>query len=221
MFYLLLNNCIMKNTTKIFIITIISLFLYAISSCGNKAEDCPDGAVIGKYFPAYPGSYWDYHNDEGTITNWTIGSDYRLFDDNCASYFSTSDCYIIDNKAKYSFQAIGTIAIDNIPIYYETIGKSGYAAMSFVTFEKDQAITGNVTRFRKTIGIKDIALDCLNIFNNTLIVKEFDTLTTNYFYLDYFAKDIGLVLREIVNIDTSGTMDTTRKLWLKRYNIKK
>ncbi len=211
----------MKNNTKIYSLVTLLILTLIVTSCDDKTEDCSDKAIIGRYFPAYPGSYWNYHNSEGTITNWRIGKDFIDFDGKCTSFFSNGNYYISENIAYYSFQAQGAIAIDNMPIYFETIGKSGFAAKSFINYNDNQALSGSVTRFRKTIGTQTIALDCLNIFKNTLVVKEYDTLIPNNFYLDYFAKDVGLVLRERVRIDTTGNMDTIKKLWLKSYHLNK
>jgi hypothetical protein len=211
----------MKVYSKIYFLFILSIPIFLTYSCSDKTEECPNGAILGRYFPAYSGSYWNYNNDEGSITNWTIGNDYTNFNSNCSSHFINGDCYISDNTAAFNIKATGYVAIDYIPIYYETIGQKGKSAISFVDFDNSQALSGSITRYRETVGNANVIIDSLNSFGNTLVVKEYDTLIPNKFYLDYFAKDIGLVLREYISPDTTGSLDTTRKLWLKEYHINK
>lgn len=224
-FYVFANNQIivsMKNIFKLIYIALISVLMITMFSCGDKKEDCSSTAVLGSYFPAYPSSYWNYHNNKNGITTWRIAGDYEKFDGSCATYFNNADCYILNNSVGYSIDGeLGGIKLIYSDIYPLEIGVPEYAGMSFIDFSiKDDYNDKPITRYRESLGYKTISLDSINIYENTLIVKEFDTLIPKYFYLDYFANNVGLVMRDSVSTDSLG-MDTTRILWLKDYKIYK
>lgn len=210
----------MKNSMKILSLGIITLYLFSLTSCGKKDVDCSETIIIGSYFPAYPGSYWNYYNNNNGITKWKIASDYTKFNEKCATYFINPECYIQENKIGYSFYGgLGTVAIIITDIYPLEIGIPNYAGMSFVDFSLRVAFNANpVTRFRESLGYKTISIDNINSYENTLMVKEYDTLKKDHFYLDYFANNIGLVMRDSVHSDSLG-VDTTRILWIKDYKL--
>ncbi len=205
------------------LLSILSISILSLVSCGDKEDiSCENNIVMGNYFPAYPNSYWIYNTNNGDTIKYTIRNGYEKFEGNCATYFTKAQCFVIDNQMGFSFGAgQGTLAIVYSPIYPKTIGIPQYAGISFIDFSKSKVMNSKpITLYRESIGNKTISLDSSNNYENTLVVKEFDTLKPEYFYLDYFAKNIGLVMRDSISKDSIG-MDTTRILWLIDYKILK
>jgi hypothetical protein len=151
------------------------------------------------YFPTFPGSYWIYENENGSIDTSFTSNDYILDYYEYLSAGFISDSFYVPK-------------LDNIPIWgYEahtgTISHAG--SYPFTLILNDTAKVGYnwVIAYwagnenRRQIIAKDtvILLSTGNEFDSVIIVKEYQSMPDNvpeWWYKRYYAKEIGMIKEE-------------------------
>lgn len=197
------------------IIAILVLF-----SCEHKPGPCLSGDIPGEYFPAFPMSWWKYSTNNVNDFTLEISDTYLSRFDGCRPVLLNKDFTISGNQILHDvYIGQGVVAAWSSPIYslsYDTL----LCSVSFATFQKVHAALGisDIHWRRKTITSDTIlTLDNSTTFNSVIIVEEWHTLDSNYFYLDYFSKNVGLIRRD--SMDANNHQNFITILQLDEYYI--
>ncbi|HRY97857.1 MAG TPA: hypothetical protein P5550_02260 [Bacteroidales bacterium] len=174
---------------------IMSFYLLLLLSCSHEAGLERKRVEPDAWFPAYPGSFWDYDT-----TVWNISDEYADFHQYSLPYFKQAGYYVFRSSLMHSVYAgLGHAGENTSPIVPP--GKSSICSVSFVTFEL--SLPGGLVpdtaeiAFRRGMIVQDTSIVVLGkAFTDVKLVKEWSVLDTTHLYYDYFARDIGLVKRE-------------------------
>lgn len=207
---------------KILILVLVAMV--AIVGC-NKKDDgnaCINPQLPGDYFPAFPGSSWKLRNFNNELIHYNISSQYEICEDKCRPRFLNINTCIQDNSLIHVFYAgLGTNARVASPIYSLQISDTLICPISFSTFKTSPSMGPPVEdiSFRRVLIKQDTNLIVNNVkYDNVILVKEYSLHDSLHMYIDYFAKDIGLIKRDsIIKIDTTIEFETI--LTLEEYHI--
>lgn len=210
------KNRNMKTQIRVFLIVIIVSF---ILGCSKDRKDNLDPQIPGEYFPAFPKTWWEYQNYNNKIIKYEISDKYEVCEEKLRPVFLNADKCIQGASIVFGFNAPGTWAVVESPIYSLDIDREMVCPFSFSTLKESSSMGPPVEEisFRRVLIKKDTNLAVGNInYDNVILVKEFSLHDSLHLYIDYFAKDIGLIKR-----DSIMTTDTTTIMILKDYYIGK
>ena len=178
-------------------------------------------ASLSEYFPAYPGSWWNYslYSNESFQIEMDTGV-YQINEEPIlAPKFKNIAWYVEGGNIK-SYQggfAPGTASWVSAPIFEQysedfpgcTV-PFGQLHIGFFYYQSPQ--------FWRELVTSDTTVSTLNgtVFNNVIMIKETNLDTTQVYY-DYFSKNIGLVKRDSMN--TANTAEFIEILSLDDYMI--
>ena len=207
---------------KYVIISSIILFSLLINSCGKDEDDnCDNPQLPGEYFPAYPNSYWKYTTNEGKTVEYKISEKYEDCKEGCRPIFLNTNSCIHGNELVDSYSiGEGIIGILNSPIYTTILDSTFLCPHSFATLTKmDVIMELKDIIFERTLINNDTTISInSNSYSNVIIIKEIDKRDKSYFYYDFFAKDIGLIKRDLIEKDTTA-INTTTIMEIESYSI--
>lgn len=181
----------------LFIVSIVGCFLCA-TSC--KVEEEPEYILPGDYFPAYPGSFWDYTNGSRVIVekNYVLHS----YQPDISNPQKTAEKYVPVIDGNYLYKYSITQASTKYPLkkLLDETSKEKWLVNEI----------NNVKTFRQVVEtIDSMYINFPPFTQNTdstkykdiLVVVEFiDTLKADRWHVkEYYAKNIGLIRRELDN----------------------
>ncbi len=207
----------MKNIA----ITSLLLIILVFSSCNKNEKACENPQFPGEYFPAYPNTYWKYNTNEGTTVEYKISEKYENCKEACRPIFINTNSCIQENKLVDSYSVgSGIIGILESPIYTSIIDSAFRCPHSFSTLTKMKVVSElNDIYYFRTLVKKDTSIYVnTKLYNNVIIMKELDIRDTSFYYYDFFAKNIGLIKRNLIKKVTTAT-NTTTILMLESYSI--
>lgn len=171
------------------------LILLSLASCTKEEDVKLERINPDAYFPAYPGSYWDYDT-----TVWKISDCYVKLQGYSLPFFEQAGYHVFRSSLMHLVYAghgqAGTATSSIIPP-----GSRSFCPISFVSFELS-SVGGmgsdtNDIAYRRGTVVEDTSIIVLNkTYSDVKIVKEWSVFDTTHLYFDYFAKDIGLIKRE-------------------------
>ncbi len=195
------------------------LFLYFTSivflstGCSHDTEPdlCIDKQLPGEYFPAYLKNWWTYRNQLNQLVKFEISDDYESYINKCYPEFLNLNYnnhkVYIDGESFFTDAYIGlgsVITIQSI-ICPDILDSAFICPVAFSSMRVNHYFTsveGLSTR-RVTIALDTtIMLPNSQTFSEVRVVKEYYTYlvdSNNYFYNDYFAKNIGLIKRDSID----------------------
>lgn len=154
----------------------------------------------GEYFPAYPGSWWNYTTQDQTLARWEVQNEYQTIEGFCMPFFTNADGYISGaSLAGYIYAGLGHGYFGNSAIYDLTTDTADYCPLSFVKFYN--CWEAGYPKYRRKTAILDTIIALPNGKSSGEIIKVTETKTTDstHRYIDYFARNIGLIKRDFVN----------------------
>lgn len=204
------------------------LLLYACAgsflliSCKKDNEDdeeptaCTGVETPADYFPAYSGTVWNYRDQNNNLVTYTIHSELN------------SDCWPVLNQIPATvigknFQSHVTVAPGIGGDYYSTIysldtGDVSYCYVSFATMHKIESLVGPPPYARvATDTTATLTVPGFPTFEDIVIMKEYNGDSPGHHYLEYFAKNVGLVRRDSINDANPGNPVTI--LLLESYDL--
>ena len=214
----------MRKTIIFGVITV----LIGLISCVKDNETKPDDSVIYDtikpldYFPAYPGSYWIY-DDNDTLK---VADQYEKYIFNSAGYTAEPDYdtlilpkLILNGvfNSPQTFAYVNGYSISQStgnyrdPAFKDILSVNQGDELIIGGAVQGHQIRGRVVKTDTTIEVNG------SIYENVIITIHFDNYWSGYgmteteyaFEREYFAKDVGLIKREIKNypIDTEFKND--------------
>ena len=201
----------------LFALLLMAAFLQACK------KDIPETPCVpefpGEYFPAYPGSYWNFRKANNDPFSYTISAEYEQCEGACRPVFMNLGKCIAGAAIVHRFYAgLGITSTAHSPIYSLTEDSVMNSPVSFATLQHQDYILDNVYCKRVTLSTDTtVTLPDLQVFQHVLVVKEYDENAPGHYYLDYFAKNTGLVRRDSVNDANPSVLNTI--LWLETYHI--
>ena len=206
-----------------FKILIIIAILFGMGSCKKDVIgniNCTNQQLPGEYFPAFPKSWWKYSDYNNEIINWSISQEYQECEGLCRPVFlNLNKCVQGTSLIQRFYAGLGTSATVRSPIYSTIKDSILICPISFSTFKQQEAfLSVNDIRYRRKTTVTDtnITVNGFN-FTNVLIVYEYNKFDSLHRYYDYFAKDIGLIKRDSVNV--SDSTDLIEILKIESYTI--
>lgn len=181
---------------------------------------CEEIIPPGAYFPGFPGSWWSYSSSMGDSFDYEMATGYKTHYFGCMPFLKSRNKYLLGSSLLQTVYVGmgGSFQIDS-PIYSLIEDSIMICPISFAT-NKEDAFFSNIesVRFRRVTTNLDTSLTVNAVFYSDVIeVFEFDITNPEHRYLDYFAKNVGLIRR-----DSLAASDTTNQivlLQLKKYNI--
>jgi hypothetical protein len=191
-------------------VSYFTLLFILFSSC-RKDEFFDPSETFEKpciYFPAYPGSYWTYNTNVGKTT-YEIAPAARRVNGIYLPYFENLDCYINGCRFYHSaYYGLGAVGYTSAPIIATTLDTAIYQNVSTVSFANlyvNDLLAGGPSDIahRRELFALDTSVTNLSgqTYDQVLIMKEFSVWDTTHYYLEYFAKYIGLVKRDSIHIN--------------------
>lgn len=211
----------MKTQSKLLIAIVVAAFMLACNKDSKEIANNPQ--LPGEYFPAFPNTWWNYrmYNDE--IIKYEISEKYMECEGKMRPIFLNIDKCIQGESLMYGYTAPGSYVVVESPIYSLDINRVLVCPISFSTFKETVSMGPPVEdiSYRRVLITKDTNLIINNdTFNNVIIIKEYSLHDSTHLYLDYFAKEIGLIKRDrIMTIDTATQLVTI--MTLDNYHIEK
>jgi len=199
----------------------IVLFTLFIASCGKDDDECENPQMPGEYFPAYPNTFWKYKTDEGKNVEYKISEKYENCKEACRPVLLNTSSCIQGNRLVDTYSiGQGFIGFLESPIYTTILDSAFLCPHSFATLKRmDIVLDINDIIYTRTLTKEDTSISINSkIYNSVIIVKEIDTRDTSFYYNDFFAKDIGLIKRDLIEKDTTA-INTTTVLELESYSI--
>jgi hypothetical protein len=197
-----------------FILFIIVLLLFSCHKDKKIAAPSENYQIPCSYFPAHPGTWWMYITNSEEIT-FEIDSIAHKVGDIYLPYFKNLDCYIKGCEFYHSaYYGLGRSGYQAAPIILESNVNSESQTISTVSFANmfvNEFINGagSIQHRRVLYGDTSSVTNMSGlVFDNVIVMKEFDINDTTHYYLEYFAHNIGLVKRDSINtIDTSNLIE--------------
>ena len=179
----------------------------------NTEHSCVDKQLPGDYFPAFPKSWWNYHDLNNNLIKYQISSDYQEFDGKCypvlenVTYYQGDKAYVQGNNLLYRYYCgQGAICRFSSLIYSLAVDSIITCSISFSTLNWSHVLPPNIRRV--TTKIDTTITVSSRIYQNVIIVKEYDILNMSQWYLDYFAKNIGLIKRDSISVNDTINLIT-------------
>jgi len=202
------------------LILAIGIALFFVSC--TKDEPGPElpKSIPNSYFPAYPGSWWEYslYGSEDYKLEMDTGYYPIEYNSILAPKFKGIGFYYDDARIK-SFQggqAPGTATWRSSRVFDGALSISPNAVVPFSQWHIDYWFCSSPCCWRDTYN-PDTSIVTNGIsYNDVWVVKETSGDSINVYY-DYFAKDIGLVKRD--SVDTANTVNLIEILSLENYFI--
>lgn len=210
----------MKTQTRVFLLVIIfSLIL----GCDKENKNTLEPQIPGEYFPAFPNTWWKYRKYNSEIIKYEISDKYEECEGKLRPIFLNAGKCIQGESIVFGYNGPGLWAVAESPIYSLDIDREMVCPYSFVTFKESILMGPSVEEisFRRVLIKKDtnIAIGNTN-YKNVILVKEFSLHNSLHLYIDYFAKDIGLIKRDRIFIEDS-TVELVSIMTLESYHIEK
>jgi hypothetical protein len=207
---------------KILLLSI--LVLVSILFAGCKQKDSPQiDQLPGDYFPAFPNTWWEYRNIHNQLIKYEISQEYQECEGKSRPVFINIDKCIQGANLIYAFNAPGQYVRVTSPIYSLVLNYPLVCPISFTTFEETSSMGPPVEDIpfrRMTIKLDtNITLPNSTNYQNVILVKEYSLHNPNHRYIDYLAKNIGLIKRDSLN--ANDTTDLITILTLENYQIGK
>lgn len=192
--------------------------LTGLISCQKNNKNTPGNTAIydtvkpADYFPAFPGSFWVYDNDD-TLK---VADQYEKYIFNAAGYTAEPDYDTLilpklilngiynfnDSIARVKEYSISKASGNyRDPAFKEMLSTTEGGELIMGGAFQDHQIRGRVVKTDTTIEINGIRYD------QVIITMHFDNFWSGYgisetdyaFEREYFAKNIGLIKREVKN----------------------
>lgn len=195
----------MKKTICLPLMIILIAFLYA--GC-NKTEKWkpffPEEEVHlpGEYFPAFPKTWWEYQDQHGRPVKYKISNTYEACEGAYSPVFLNIGKCIYGPNLIIGFTApkVGwTTAIS--PIYSTHLNDTMWCPISMATFKENSPV--DLVEFRRITTKTDTSITLTNNdhYTQVIVVEEYSTIAPDHKYIDYFAKDVGLIKRDSVDVN--------------------
>lgn len=205
------------------VIFLVLLFLITfIVGCKEKIipaepEACTDIIVPGVYFPAFPKSWWQYRNQNNELIKYQISDEYQECEGKCSPLFLNLNKCIHENTLIYSWYCgLGAWCTHPSIIYSLNKDEIFICPISFSTFKITNP--GQEPGYRRVTITIDTTLTVDNtLYQEVIVVKEYDVDNSEHKYFDYFSKNIGLIKRDSVNVN--DTTELFPILILETYEI--
>jgi hypothetical protein len=212
-----------KQATFSFLAILILSFIGCKNKETNETTTCINKQLPGEYFPAFPKSWWNYRKNNNELVQYKISDDYQDCEGKCRPVFvNLNKCIQGESFFLRIYTGLGESQTVPSPIYSLFLDSVLICPISFATFKENIYFTSsNGVHYRRvTIKIDtNITLPNSQTFSNVIIVKEYSIYDSNHVYLDYFAKNIGLIKRDSININDKT--DLIQILMLENYQIGK
>lgn len=174
----------------------------------------------GEYFPAYPGSWWNYTTQDQTIIRWETKDEYQLADEKCLPFFTNSGRFIQGSfLAGGVYAGLGHGFFGTSAIYDLLADTASWCMLSFAKLAPNMWWTAHIPVYRRKTAILDTVIALPNGKSSGEIIRVTETCTTDstHRYIDYFARNVGLIKRDWVN--TADTTEVITVLSLKEWFI--
>lgn len=180
------------------------LFVVLYSGCekpDNWKRFFPEEVHLpGEYFPAYPNTWWEYHDYRGNVVKYEISHDYLLCEGSYSPVFLNIDRCIYGSELIFGFGApkAGWVTVGS-PIYSTVLNDTMWCPVSMATFKETSPV--DLVEFRRVTTAKDTSVTLSNDdhYTEVIVVEEFSIIDPYHRYVDYFAKDVGLIRRDSLN----------------------
>lgn len=200
------------------IIFLILITLIVSSGCKKdktpSVETCTDIEIPGNYFPGYPNTWWKYVNQNNDTILYRMSTSYESCHGICRPVFiNLNRCLSKTGFIQDFYAGLGTSSSTISPIYSLTLDSIMSCPISFATFkEQTMFISKNDVGYKRTTTNLDTSFN-LNGTNyvNVIEVYEYNINNPDHRYFDYFAKNIGLIKRDSLNVN-----DTTNHIQILR-----
>jgi hypothetical protein len=157
------------------------------------------------------------------LIKYQISSDYQEFEGKCYPVLENmkvnvqgDKAYVQGNKLIYTYYCgLGAICNFSSSIYSLTVDSIIKCYISFSTLKWSQVLPPNIRRV--TTKIDTTITVSSTLYQNVIIVKEYDTLNMSQWHLDYFAKNVGLIKRD--SVCANDTTNFITILTLDNYHI--
>lgn len=197
------------------------LVLVSCNKDENNDED--PGACAGvvetpaEYFPAYTGSFWNYRDQNNNPVTYSISNE---LNSTCWPMLVQIPATVIGKNFQSYVSLIGGVGGD----YYSTIysldsGDVNYCYVSFATMQKIESLSGGLPPYIRvaTDTTSTLTIPGFPTFEDIVIMKETNSNEPGHHYLEYFAKNVGLVRRDSINDANPGNPVTL--LLLESYDL--
>ena len=188
---------------------LVVIILLSLAGCKENDDEniiCTNQQLPGEYFPAFPKSWWNYYNYDNEPVKWEISEDYEECEGKCRPVFLNLDKCIQGASLIQRFYAgLGTSATIESPIYSTIKDSILVCPISFSTFKQQDSFLNQddvIYRRKTTVIDTNISVNGVN-YTNVRIVYEYNKIDSLHRYYDYFAKNIGLIKRDSVNVNDS------------------
>jgi len=214
----------MINHSRILSFFLTPIILIVGSCSKDKAEQkyepynipCADLQEPGIYFSSISGTWWNYRNLQGGITKFEITSG------GCDDYQCASSCFNNlnigingDLFVTSAYHGLGKVSVSYSSIYSLKKDSVYLCPVAFAAMQVEHIYVGieEVPARRVTVATDTIiTLHNSITYPDVIVVKEYNQYHLDYYYLDYFAKNIGLIRR-----DSIQQTDTVQLLSLEDY----
>ncbi len=208
----------MKTQAKYFLVVIIFSFIL-----GCDKNDTLEPQIPGEYFPAFPKTWWEYQKYNNDIIRYEISDKYEECEGKLRPIFLNADKCIQGESIVFGFNGEGAWAVAESPIYSLDIDSEMICPYSFSTLKESPLMGPPIEEisFRRVLIKKDTNLTIgSNNYDNVILIKEFSLHDSLHLYIDYFAKDIGLIKRDRI-MKTDSIPELVTIMTLKNYHIEK
>lgn len=181
---------------------------------------CTNYVTPINYFPAHPGSWWNYNQVGLADQLYEIDSVAKQFDGECMPYFNQLGCFVRANNFTHTaYYGQGFSGIENSTIIPTNVGDTTICFISMADLVVEDIFGPNIPKFRRILIQDDTTVTNLNgnTFTNLKVVKEIYTYDSTHLFLEYFAPNIGLIKRD--SIDYQNTSNITEVFTLESYFI--
>lgn len=202
----------MRKDLSFWLVITSALFLF--ESCHKKENNqqlsCPNPHQPAAYFPAYPKSWWDYKDNNGNKVSYRISLNYENCENACRPVFlNANKCIDGSNIITRLYIGLGETHVFSSPIYSLVKDSVLNCVYSFSTLHDPGIIvSGGGDYRRETLALdSSITLSTGEAFSHVIQVYEYDVNDSTHRYLDYFARDVGLIKR-----DSISAIDSTQQI---------
>ena len=152
------------------------------------------GYTSGIYYPAFPGTWWDYRKPDSSLVRFEMLPDFHDYHGRSLPYHKNMNLFI--DESNFLVTRFGTEERFSSPIYSQKKDSLMACPISF----SNRAIYFSNSPIRRVAISTDTSISVFNIyFQHVIVMKETSILDSNHRYLDYFAKDVGLIRRDSFN----------------------
>ena len=183
-------------------------------------DPCSTYVMPLDYFPAHPGSWWNYNQVGLSDQLYEIDSASKMFDGECMPYFIQLESFVRANNFTHTaYYGQGMSGVENSSIIPNSVGDTAICFISMTDLVVEDIFGTTLPHFRRILVQDDTTVTNLNgnTYSNVKVVKETYEYDSTHLYLEYFAPNVGLIKRD--SIDYQNTSNITEVFTLESFFI--